>query len=62
MKVKVVEDKCIGCGYCESTCSEVFEVEDYSHVKVDKVPEDLVEAVTNAIEGCPTEAIEKVEE
>ncbi len=60
MKVKVVEEKCIGCGYCQSTCDDVFEVEDVSHVKVDTVPENLVEAVTNAIEGCPTEAIEEV--
>ena len=61
MKVKIVEDRCIGCGQCEFTCDKVFKVEDdgIAHVLVDEVEENCVEDVELAMEGCPTDAIEK---
>ena len=63
MKIKINEDNCIGCGYCEGVCDEVFEVVDgVSTVKVDKVPESCKDNVTDAIESCPTSAIEEVKE
>ncbi len=62
MKVEVDESLCISCGYCASVCPKVFEVEDVSHVKVDTVPKDDEEAVKEAIEGCPTEAIKEINE
>ncbi len=62
MKVKVNEDLCIGCGYCEGVCDEVFSLEDgVSHAKKDVVPEELKESVHDAIDGCPTSAIEEIE-
>ena len=60
MKVKINEDNCIGCGYCEGVCDEVFTVIDgVSHVKEETISEDFHDQVLEAIEGCPTSAIEK---
>lgn len=58
MKVVVDKDLCTGCGICEETCPEVFEVKDgVSTVKVSKVPDDLVESCKEAADSCPVEAI-----
>lgn len=63
MKVRVNEDECIGCGYCEGVCDEVFNLEDgVSHVKVDTVNDELIDSVNEAIEGCPTSAIKEINE
>lgn len=62
MKVKVNQDSCIGCGACAAICEGVFEIGDsgLSEVKVDVVPEDKKDAAVEAIESCPTAAIEEV--
>ena len=60
MKVKVIENKCIGCGNCVSlTESQVFDYNDegYAEAINPNVPEDLEETVKDAIKQCPTEAI-----
>lgn len=59
MKVTVDKDLCIGCGACEVTCPEVFEVGDdgVARVKLEPVPQKLEEAVREAAEDCPVEAI-----
>ena len=60
MKVKVIKEKCIGCGNCVAiTDQEIFDFNDegLAEVKVDTVPEELEEKAKEAIEGCPTEAI-----
>lgn len=58
MKFKVDQEECIGCGACEGTCPEVFElVDDKSHVKLDPVPEEYREAALSAEDGCPADAI-----
>jgi ferredoxin len=57
MKVAVTED-CIACGLCVDTCPEVFEMGDqYAQLTVDAVPEEHQEAVRQAAEECPVEAI-----
>ncbi len=57
MKAQVTDD-CISCGLCIDTCPEVFEMGDErAEVIVDEVPEDLEDAVQQAAEECPTEAI-----
>jgi len=59
MKVTVDQETCIGCGLCSETCAEVFEMkDDKACVKVDQIPEDLVNACREAAEECPVEAIE----
>ena len=64
MKVKVNKESCIGCGACAAICEDVFEIGDdgLSKVKVDKVAEDKIDAAKEAIESCPTAAIEEVNE
>jgi ferredoxin len=59
MKVTVDEETCIGCGLCSETCPEVFEMtDDKVIVKVDEVPEDVIETCREAAENCPVEAIQ----
>ena len=63
MKVNIIKDKCIGCGNCVAlTEATVFDYNDDGLAEpiVDNVPEDMEETVTDAINQCPTEAIEEV--
>lgn len=58
MKFKVDEELCIGCGACEGSCLEVFElVDDISTVKLNPVPEEFQESALEAEENCPVQAI-----
>ncbi len=58
MKAIVDKDLCTGCGLCEDTCPEVFEIKDgIAAVKVSKVPDDLVDSCKEAADDCPVEAI-----
>ena len=57
MKLKINEDVCIGCGACQATCNEVFEIDGVAKVIVDEVPKELEEDALDAKEGCPTGAI-----
>ncbi len=58
MKFKVDQELCIGCGACESTCPEVFElVDEKSSVKINPVPEEFQEQALSAEDGCPAGAI-----
>lgn len=60
MKAKVIDDRCIGCGQCEATCPDVFQIGDegIATVIVDQIEENLVEDAEMAAGGCPTDAIE----
>lgn len=61
MKVVVNRDNCIGCGACESIYPEVFQIDDEGISTV--ICEDFSnvdkEKVMDAVESCPTSAIEK---
>ncbi len=61
MKVKVNSDACIGCGACAAICDSVFEINDegLSEVIVDTVSDEDKDACIEAIESCPTGAIEE---
>lgn len=55
-----VNDNCIGCGLCESTCSEVFSMNGDVAVAIDtEVLENALAAAAEAKEGCPVGAIEE---
>ena len=62
-KVKVNQDMCIGCGACAAIAPEVFELDEerLSYAKVEEVPAEQLEDAKDAVEGCPTEAIEMYE-
>ncbi len=57
-QVKIIEEKCILCGQCEAIAPEVFKIDDTPKVIMDKIPENLEEKVQEAIDACPTTAIE----
>lgn len=60
MKVFVDQDLCISCGLCISIYEDVFSwnEDDKAEAIDDEIPEDLVEDVEEAVESCPTEAIQ----
>lgn len=60
MTVKVKRDACIGCGACAAICDSVFEIDDegISTVVDENVSEENQEEVQDAVDSCPTGAIE----
>jgi ferredoxin len=57
MKVRI-EDTCTACGLCCDTCPEVFEMgPEMAQVKVKEVPAVHEDAVMQAADECPVEAI-----
>ena len=58
MKFTVDQETCVGCGACETTCPEIFElVDDKSQVKLNPVPEEFQASALAAEDGCPVQAI-----
>ena len=65
MKVVVNRDNCIGCGACEALCPEIFQIDDEGLSTVidnNEIKDELLEKVTEAMESCPTSAIEEAKE
>lgn len=64
MKVKVNQDTCIGCGACVAICEDVFKMNNkgISVVKQNPVKKEYINEAIDAIDSCPTGAIEKVDE
>lgn len=66
----VDQDTCIACGACGGAAPDIFDYNDegISFVLLDQnegiveVPEDLLEDLEDAYEGCPTESIKVSEE
>ena len=58
MKVRI-EDTCTACGLCVDTCPEVFEMgdDDMAHVIVNDAPAEHEDAIQQAADECPVEAI-----
>ena len=57
MRVRI-EDTCTACGQCVDTCPDVFEMgDDMAEVIIDEVPADYEDAVQQAADECPVEAI-----
>ena len=53
-----IEDTCTACGLCVDTCPEVFAMgDDMAKVIVDEVPPEHEDAVQQAADECPVEAI-----
>ena len=64
MKIRVNQDACFGCGACCAIAEELFDLNDegLSVAKVEEVSEEQKEACMDAIESCPTGAIEEIKE
>ncbi len=57
MKVRI-EDTCTACGLCCDTCPEVFEMgPDIAQTRAEEVPPENEDAVQQAADECPIEAI-----
>ena len=57
MRVRI-EDTCTACGLCVDTCPDVFEMgDDIAQVMIDDVPAEHEDAVQQAADECPVEAI-----
>jgi len=69
MKVTINQDTCIACVLCSTDCPEVFEESDSGLTQiveayrvngdptVGEVPDDLLECVQAAVDGCPEGSI-----
>ena len=64
MKIRVNQEACIGCGACCAIAEDLFELnlEGLSVTLVDEVSEEQKEDCIDAMESCPTGAIEEVKE
>lgn len=62
MKMEVDQDLCISCGSCMEICPEVFDWDDdeKAYVKVDEIPPDQIDQAQEAMDSCPTDAIDEV--
>ena len=53
-----IEDTCTACGMCVDICPEVFDLEDLiAEVITNDIPPESEDAVMEAAEECPVEAI-----
>jgi len=59
--MKINKEKCLGCGYCVSTCPEVFELGDdgKSEIKKGVDLKKHTDCLKEAKQGCPAGAIEE---
>lgn len=60
MKVRILDERCVGHGMCRLACPEVFELNDedgHAFVLKEDVPAELEEAVSQALRGCPEQAV-----
>ena len=65
MKVVVNQNNCIGCGACEGICPEIFQINDEGLSSVIGKEEDFPnykDEIRDAVDSCPTSAIECTEE
>ena len=58
MRVKLDEQKCIGCGLCAELCPRIFSMGDFTaRVSSATVTADIEEDLRAAAEDCPVAAI-----
>lgn len=56
-KIKVDEEKCIGCGACVASCPKTFKLNREGKAVVINPPGDSEDDIKNMIDSCPTQAI-----
>jgi ferredoxin len=57
--IKIDKEACVGCGYCESVCNNVFEIKDGKSVIKPGQENNDSACVKEAIIGCLINAIKK---
>ena len=58
MHAIVDRETCTGCGLCADICPEIFAMQDdLATVKLDPVPEELLDSCAEARDSCPVDAI-----
>lgn len=58
MAIVIDKEACTGCGLCETTCEDVFEMNDEG-IAIVKDENSTAECVQEAIDSCPVECITK---
>ena len=59
MKAKVNASVCIGCAFCSSLCSDIYEMSGGLAVAKDiEIPDALLKSAKSAAGDCPVSAIE----
>jgi ferredoxin len=62
MKIKIDQEKCIGCGSCTSVCPDVFDLNDENKaiLKDARTSQGEIDdqCVKEAVDICPVQAIE----
>lgn len=56
-KRPVIKPGCIGCGYCQFVCPEVFQVKEVSTVIERASYQDYKQAIDKAVQECPMHII-----
>lgn len=57
MKIKIDEEKCIGCGSCVAVCPDYFEMTDDNKARFKNGTTDA-KCVQEAVDICPVQVIE----
>ncbi len=60
----IIEDHCIRCGICVDVCANLFEMDkkkDGILVKVNPIPENLIDCAKEAVQACAVQAIQAKE-
>lgn len=57
-----VNENCIGCELCADICPEVFSMgeDGFSHASEEDVPDSCKDSAKEAMDSCPSDAIEEV--
>lgn len=61
MRVRVNDDRCVGHGMCFMACPQVFQLSDedgHASVVAETVPDVYQDAVRQAQQSCPEQAVE----
>ncbi len=62
MKIRIDQSKCISCGLCTTIAPEIFQLDPKTNkAQVIKQPKKGSDKLDRAINGCPVEAIEKLD-
>lgn len=57
----IVNENCIGCGFCVNTCPVIFSMTDngVAAAASQEVDSELEDSATDAMNSCPVQAIEQ---